>query len=229
MTGADTRLPHGYTNATGKAGGVVRKSYLGPDPLERAAVERAALAGLHGRFPVPALVPGAPDGSLWLEEVDGRHAQEVIASGRAGEVLRLCGETRRRLSEIDPATVPGLPGDGDGDGDVIVHGDFGPQNVLLSAGGGTVLAVIDWELCRLGAAVDDLAWTEWIVRTHHPEAVGDLGELFAGYGERPAWSVRHEAMSAACLRCRDFCERWDAPDAVAMWEGRIRATEAFTE
>ncbi|ONI80284.1 hypothetical protein ALI22I_43770 [Saccharothrix sp. ALI-22-I] len=225
MTGADTRLPHGYTNATGKSGGVVRKSYLGPDPLGRAAVERAALTGLHGRFPVPALVPDAPEGSLWLAEVDGRHAQEVIADGRAGEVLRLCGETRRLLSEIDPSTVPGLPGDGD----VIVHGDFGPQNMLLTETGDVVLAVIDWELCRLGAAVDDLAWTEWIVRTHHPEAVGHLGELFAGYGERPEWSLRHEAMLAACRRCRDFCVRWDAPAAVAMWEDRIRATEAFTE
>lgn len=133
----------------------MRKSYLGPDAERRAAVERAALTGLHG--------------------------------------------------------------------------DFGPQNMLLTRDGGAVLAVIDWELCRLGSAVEDLAWTEWIVRTHHPAAVRELDELFAGYGERPAWSERHGAMLAGCHRCLDFCARWGSTEAVALWEERVRVTEAFED
>lgn len=140
-------------------------------------------------------------------------------------MLRLCGRLRRELSEISPATVSGLPGSGE----VIVHGDFGPQNMLVSFEGNTVLAVFDWEWAHLGAAIEDLAWTEWIVRTHHPHRVSCLDELFAGYGTRPAWSERKAEMLLICRRCREFCRRWQSPDAVALWDERIAATQAFRE
>lgn len=201
-----------------------RKTYLGPDPQRRFRVEHAALSGLHGRFPVPAVLP-SPDGELRVEEVVGRHGQDALDGGDPAQVLRLCGLTRRRLSEIDPATVPGLPGNGD----VIVHGDFGPQNMLLNADINEVLAVVDWELCHLGAAVEDLAWTEWIVRTHHPLSVRHLGELFAGFGSRPPWPERKAAMLDLCSRCHEFCRRWGDPAAARMWDERITVTEAFRE
>ena len=105
------RLPHGYTNATGRRDGLVCKAYLGPDPEQRRRTERAALTGLRGILPVPEL-RGEGDGELYLEEVAGRHGQEVLEAGRAARLLRLCGELRRRLSEVDPARVPGLTGTG---------------------------------------------------------------------------------------------------------------------
>ena len=36
----------------------------------------------------------------------------------------------------------------------------------------------------------DVAWAEWIVRTHHPHLVPALSALFDGYGEEPSWRLR---------------------------------------
>jgi Ser/Thr protein kinase RdoA (MazF antagonist) len=221
------RLPHGYTNTTERIGGAVHKSYLGPDPAERLRVEHAALTGLAGRFPVPAVLHRSAAG-LHIAHVTGRHGQEALDDPdqrHARRVLRLCGALRRELSALDPASVPGLPGTGP----VVVHGDFGPQNLLVTPGGDTALAVIDWECAHLGSAVEDLAWAEWIVRTHHPHLVDCLGDLFAGYGARPGWPERRAAMLRICHRCREFCRRWEDPAAVELWDGRIAATEAFSE
>nr|WP_199849249.1 phosphotransferase [Streptomyces acidiscabies] len=110
-----------------------------------------------------------------------------------------------------------------------VHGDFGPQNLLVTPDGVTAFAVIDWESAYLGTVVEDLAWAEWIIRTHHPHLLLCLDELFVGYGARPAWSEWRAAMLRACHRCRDFCRRWEDPAAVALWDERIAATEAFRE
>ncbi|MGI8575050.1 MAG: hypothetical protein ACR2MA_06840 [Egibacteraceae bacterium] len=120
----ETRLPHGYTNATDRVREMVHKSYRGPDSQVRRAVEYAALSGLHGQFPVPKPLSWKPE-ELYAAEVIGRHGQEVLDDPlpeRAATVLRTCGRLRRQLSEIEPATVPGLPGTAG----VVVHGDFGP-------------------------------------------------------------------------------------------------------
>lgn len=219
------KLPHGYTNVTTLRADVVGKSYLGPAARQRLRVERAALSGLAGRFPVPAIVPGG-DGELHVQAVAGWHGQEALAYSRhAPAVLGLCGQLRRRLSGIDPATVPGLPGSGE----VIVHGDFGPQNPLLSSDAREALAVVDWEWCHRGSAVEDLAWAEWIVRMHHRAARPHLGELFAGYGDRPAWPERKAAMLRICRRYREFSRQWPNPDAARMWEERTATTEAFRQ
>src|SRR5438270_3480256 len=132
----DGRLPHGYTNLTGSATGIVRKAYIGPEADERLRVERATLTALHGRLPAPA-VRDQDDDALYLTEVAGWHAQESLDAGQAEQVLRLCGELRRRLSEVDPATVAGLSGSGA----VVVHGDFGPQNLLVDDSAEAVVAV----------------------------------------------------------------------------------------
>jgi aminoglycoside phosphotransferase (APT) family kinase protein len=41
---------------------------------------------------------------------------------------------------------------------VLVHGDFGPHNVMLLDGSAIVTAVLDWERAHRGAAVEDLAY-----------------------------------------------------------------------
>jgi hypothetical protein len=74
------RLPHGYTNETGRRAGLVRKAYLGPEPEQRYRTERAALIGLRGLFPVPE-VRGDQDGELYLEEVAGWHPAASAGSG----------------------------------------------------------------------------------------------------------------------------------------------------
>ena len=72
-------------------------------------------------------------------------------------------------------------------GTVLVHGDFGPQNLLLDPSTVEPTALLDWEFAHIGDPVEDVAWAEWIVRTHHPDLVPALPALFDGYGAEPPW------------------------------------------
>ncbi len=233
------RLPHGYTNQTTGNGTSVRKVYEGPDASRRRDRERAALVDLAGRIPVPPLLddvgpeddhPGDDepwdDGSgdhrgLTLGFVAGTPGQELlgpdIASSVAADVLAACGTTLRRIHELDVARP------------VLVHGDYGPNNVLLDPATLTVTAVLDWEFSHAGEPVEDLAWCEWIVRTHHPDRIDLLGAFFDAYGgDIPTWPLRHQAMLAACDSLLDFCTRWDPDGAgVTLWQRRRAETAAW--
>lgn len=216
------RLPHGYTNATSRTATTVTKRYLGPDAELRLTREVAALRGLADALPVPAVTAVHTD-AIVLERMPGRPGQEVLLK-RPGPVLHTVGVLARRLQQLPPDQVPGLAGSG-----VLVHGDFGPQNLLLDPTTAQVTAVLDWELVRLGSPVDDLAWTEWIVRTHHPDLVGQLPALFAGYGAQPPWPARRAAMLRNCAWALDFVTRWSGRDSPAaeLWRRRTALTAEF--
>jgi aminoglycoside phosphotransferase len=221
------RLPHGYTNQTRQIGAGVEKTYEGFDSSTRAQREFDCLTGLHRRYPVPQVLEfDASIPVLVTSKIQGRHGQELIEEGRAAQVLRLIGRQLSDLQSFDPSTVPGLTGPGE----VIVHGDFGPQNILFTLDGPmSVSAVLDWELAHVGSPVEDLAWAEWIIRTHHPGAIRSLPELFEGSGIWPAWSDRHLVM---VCRCRDyiaFCEESGFDAATAEWSRRLRSTEGWGE
>lgn len=51
---------------------------------------------------------------------------------------------------------------------VVNHGDFGPQNVLFV--GSEVSGVLDFEDARIADPLLDVAWWNWLVRTHTPQA-----------------------------------------------------------
>jgi aminoglycoside phosphotransferase (APT) family kinase protein len=79
-------------------------------------------------MPVSAVLDGN-GGSLRMSFMEGIHGQELISAGQADRVLRACGHMLRRIHTIDPAiahvedqTCPPA---------VLVHGDYGPNNVLL--------------------------------------------------------------------------------------------------
>ncbi|MYT09402.1 MULTISPECIES: phosphotransferase, partial [Streptomyces] len=158
--------------------------------------------------------------------VSGVHAQDALSTAGPDGVLGLCGAALALLHSLDPADLgyPCKPGEGR-----LVHGDFGPQNVLLDHAGTSVAAVIDWEFSRLGNPLEDLAMAEWVIRTHHPELAGHLSSFYRAYGARPDWPARKEAMVRLCHGFRDFCVQWGDPEAVAMWDQRISATEGFRE
>jgi hypothetical protein len=80
----------------------------------------------------------------------------------------------------------------------------------------------------VGHPIEDLAWAEWIVRTHHPHLTDALGALFDGFGIHPPWLQRHSAMLAKCAGLLAFARRWSAESA-GVWQRRIEATEAFAE
>lgn len=212
-------MRHGYTNDTRGGAGRVEKDYLGPDAAGRCAREREALAALHGLLPVPA-VHGAAPLRLSLERLPGEHGQDLIEQGHAAAVLRSAGEVLGRLHAI-----PAEPGA------VLVHGDFGPNNMLFDPGDFTVTALLDWEFAHVGRPVEDLAWCEWIVRFHHAEHAGALAEFFAAYGGLvPDWSERQASRLARCRELEEFCERWEPGGAGArQWVERAAITASWRE
>jgi aminoglycoside phosphotransferase (APT) family kinase protein len=214
---------HGYTNATERRADVVYKRFAGPDSEARSAVEVRALTVLHGLVPVPELVSSEP-GVLATAFVTGAHGQDLIAAGRALDVLSGCGAVLRRLHALDPAILQAPPS---GSG-VIRHGDFGPNNVLFDAATMAVTAVVDWEFSGVGKAIDDIAWCEWIVRMHHPEAVGAMPAFFAAYGSTPPWPERKSVMLDRCRWLEAFCRRWDPNSAgTKQWQLRAAITASW--
>jgi Ser/Thr protein kinase RdoA (MazF antagonist) len=191
------------------------KEYDGVDGLERLRVEVAALGRLADVVPVPKVLSvDLVRRRAVLTAMSGRHGQDLLDEGFAPQVLAAAGRTLRELNR----SVPGL-----------VHGDYGPQNLLLELAAWEVAAVLDWEFAHEGDPIDDLAWAEWIVRMHHPEAVGALFALFAGYGSRPPWDLRHDAMVGKCVRLGELCRRRGQIEGAELWDRRQRATRAWTE
>jgi aminoglycoside phosphotransferase (APT) family kinase protein len=220
-------MPHGYTNCTMLDGSVVTKTYQGPDADRRGAREAAALRGLAGRVPVPRVL-SVGDGTLSMSLMPGVHGQELIDRGLASLVLGACGRTLRCIHSVDPVLACVFAGDSPTG--VLLHGDYGPNNVLLDSHAGEVTAVLDWEWARTGDPAEDLAWAEWIVRMHHPAHVDALGALFDGYGFRPTWRARQEAMLAQCRSMLRLCERWDpGGPGTRQWRRRLIVTESWTE
>jgi len=221
-----SQLPHGYTNRTRRVGLTIEKCFEGPDASMRARREFQCLSALKGRLPVPTILEfdeSVP--KLVTGNIAGRHGQELIDEGQAQAVLRLIGEQLNSLQRIDPATIPELHGEGD----VIVHGDFGPQNMLFAPDLMSVAALLDWESAHIGSRVEDLAWAEWIVRMHHPCAIAALPNLYEGARLSVNWRDRHAAMLARCFQLLEFCEAGNAKDGVAQWKQRLRTTERWTE
>ncbi|MGW3071613.1 phosphotransferase family protein [Kitasatospora sp. NPDC001132] len=220
-------LPHGYTNRTAGDGTVVVKRYEGPDAEQRGRREHRALTGLRGLLPVPPVL-GTEPGAITLGHLPGVPAQELLDTGHGPEVLAACGRVLRRLQALDPE----LAGDGPAPaGSVPVHGDFGPHNLLLDPADFAVTGLLDWEFAHPGEPVEDLAWCEWIVRTHHPAQAGALHHLFDAYGQpAPPWPRRRSAMLTQCARLEEFCRRRD-PDGpgARQWQERGRLTAGWPE
>ncbi len=221
---AMTRLPYGYTNSTRLVrSDAVEKRYEGADRRASARRELACLAQLADRLPVPTVLEvhrATP--RVLLRRLPGRHGQELIDEGYADPVLRLIGRALRELRTIPTTAVPEL----EGDGTVLVHGDYGPQNMLFDADAMTVTAILDWESAHVGDPIEDLAWAEWIIRMHHQSAIDALDALFSGVGEKPAWHVRHDAMLRRCREILVACET-SVHTGTAQWRQRLDADGAM--
>lgn len=218
-------LDHAYTNRTSGDGCIVVKEFIGPEAAARRDREEACLRALRGLVPVPEVL-GVSGLELSTRFVAGVHGKDLLASGQADAVLAACGETLHRIQQIDPLTVfeEAAPSQ------VVVHGDYGPNNLLLDPLTMTVAAVVDWEWAHPGGAVEDVAGCEWIVRTFHPRQVDALTEFFTAYGQRPSWEARQAAMIAKCRRLLDFAQTRD-PDGptVEVRRRQLVETESWHE
>ncbi|MCL2400001.1 MAG: aminoglycoside phosphotransferase family protein [Defluviitaleaceae bacterium] len=57
----------------------------------------------------------------------------------------------------------------------LVHGDFGPQNVIIQP---ESLKVVDWEFAGWGNPLYDIAWVVWFVHLHYPHLCKELCAIF---------------------------------------------------
>ena len=217
------RLPHGYTNQTRQVSRRVEKTYIGKHRFQSARRELACLSSLGDHLPVATVIeedPAIP--RLTLSVLHGDHGQDLIDGGHAPAVLQLVGAALESLQRLPVSLVPGL----DGDGPVIVHGDFGPQNMLFDLDAGAVTGLLDWEFAHRGDAIEDLAWAEWILRMHHPLKVDALDSLFRGARRQPPWTQRHDAMLRRVRHHLAESERTNNP---SPWRQRLEATERWSE
>lgn len=216
-------MPHAYTNSCHRVGDTVTKAYAGPDAVARQAREESALRALVGRLPV-ATVVDSQQGVLTTAYVDGVPGQELIDEVRADAVLFALGRLLVELQSVPPEFLPTYDGTG-----VLVHHDFGPNNAVLDPAGTTVLLLADWEWCTIGDRLTDLSWCELIVRLHHPEQVAALPALWHGYGRRPRWELRQQAMLARAEQHRRWVESWRGADGDADWRDRITLVRSWRE
>jgi aminoglycoside phosphotransferase len=218
-------MPHGYTHRTTRTGDVVTKTYRGPAAEACCAREAAALTALAGLLPVPRVIASGPV-TLLTELMPGTHGQDLIGAGLSEPVLTACGRVLRQihLLAVPEALRAGEPGE------VLVHGDFGPNNVLLDAAAERVTALLDWEWAHAGDPVEDLAWCEFIIRLHHAAEMASLAAFYASYGDRPDWAERHDAIMRRCEEMRQMCESWEPGGASSRaWAERIEIAGGWRE
>jgi aminoglycoside phosphotransferase (APT) family kinase protein len=219
MTQRGSRLAHGYTNESWADGEEICKRYAGIGAATRMRIEIDALRAMSDLVPVPQVL--AIDElamTVTFARVAGRHGQELIDEGHATAVLHSAGRT---LHQLHASTAP--------DRSVIVHGDYGAQNLLFDPVSYDVVAVLDWEFSHRGAAVEDLAWAEWIVRMHQPADISAIAALFDGYGDRPPWADRQAVTIGRCEGFRAAAERAGDTTSQALWAERLATTMAWRE
>jgi hypothetical protein len=216
-------LRHGYTNLTIAHGGLVTKTFQGGNAADRQERESIALRELSGLLPVAAIVDSTP-GALRTQRVAGRHGQDLIDLGMGHAVMLSLGRLLCDVQAIVPSFYPEYQGRS-----VLVHGDFGPNNVLLAEGGEDIVLLADWEWSTVGSPLTDLAWAEFIVRMHHPKHLDCLPALFEGYGTRPAWDERQAAMAERATALEDWVRSWKGTAAGSTWRRRSQAIAGWHE
>ncbi len=216
-------LPHTYTNDVTVLGDLVTKRYRGPGAIMRQQREELAIRSVADRLPVATIVDSRP-GVLVLGRVPGRHGQERIDGGEGDAVMFGLGRVLREVQAVSPLFFGEFHGAG-----VLVHHDFGPNNVLSADHDDSIALIADWEWSTVGSPITDLAWAEFIVRMHHSEHEDCLQALFDGYGKRPAWSERQAAMARRATALATWVRSYKGAEAASTWDRRSRRIEQWRD
>ncbi|NVI89070.1 phosphotransferase family protein [Actinomadura sp. BRA 177] len=113
------------------------------------------LAKIHDVAPADAGLAVRPDAEPYVPRQLRRWTAQVdrvaARSGHEDPAARELAEVRALLeARTPPQRWTGL-----------AHGDYRPGNMIID-GGGTIAAVLDWELCTTGDVLADLGWlTAW--------------------------------------------------------------------
>lgn len=76
----------------------------------------------------------------------------------------------------------------------LIHGDYGPHNVMLS---NDSMFILDWEWAGWGNPLLDIAWVVWFVHLHYPHMAKELSEVFlSAYTERTNIEVTSDLIRA---------------------------------
>ena len=157
--------------------------------------------------------------------IAGRHAQDILVEhndtvplilGKLARTVQSAridtiGQRKRKLSQV------------------LVHGDFGPQNLLFAHGTFSAPYLVDWEWAHFGDPFEDVAWAEWIIRMHYAADPQMIAALYQGFGLVPAWETRHALMLRQCQRILDFARRDANAPAIAMWVDRAEQVKSWDE
>jgi Ser/Thr protein kinase RdoA (MazF antagonist) len=139
------------------------KGFPAPEPLGLDEKGREVVSFLEGEvsnWPWPVALRG--DGGLRAVAAMLRayHAAVADFSPPAGAVW------------VDGATLPGAD-------EIILHGDFGPYNLVWR--GARIVGVIDWDLARPGKPLADAAWAA----IHSVPLRGDADTRAMGFDQPP--------------------------------------------
>lgn len=152
--------------------------------VKRAAAlegERARLAWLAGRWPVPEVIGLLHEsGDDWLitREVPGVPISDKSVGLAPAQAARLLGEILRDLHATDAS---GCPFGVRKRGSVLIHGDYCLPNVLVSSG--RLSGIVDVGGSGLGRPDDDLAAGVWTLQYNF--GPGLAPEFLAAYGWPP--------------------------------------------
>lgn len=217
-------MPHGYTNQTQLTPRGILKRYVGPGAMSRWHTEMSLLPIISEYLPVPTMLKQKNTGEIITKRIYGLHALDMVDNGQSSEVLKALGKLLKLIQNIPAQKLQGLI---PGSGSVLVHGDYGPQNLLLNAKTNEPVAIVDWEWAHLGDIVEDIASVEWTIRMFHTKEVSNIQLFYEAYGDIPPWEMRHEAMMMICKRQLEFARLLGKRKIIQQSQNRLHITSRF--
>ena len=165
-------------------------AWLHGDARQRAGEALAeVLAALHGIDPAEVGLAdlGRPDGYVsrqlktWYSSWVAQRENAQLDDRRVHDLHDLLSA---RIPQQGPAR--------------IVHGDYGPHNVLFDQGG-EITAVLDWEIATLGDPLADLGYTlnTWVGPSDEPVDVREPAMAISGFVSRQEVLTRYVELTGA--------------------------------
>ena len=105
----------------------------------------------------------------------------------------------------------------------IVHGDYRLGNMLVD-GGGTVQAILDWELCTLGDPLADLSYLlrSWAMPDDEPGPNIDPPTRAGGFADHATLAARYAELSGRDVADLGYWMAFNAWRSAAIGEGVYR-------